>query len=84
VNFHHRKQRVEHEKHGSHWRFVGGIWPGGSGIPGNYLPSHRDVINVGPFKATVNEEKTIPLPPILGILALAGGISLILVSRKSA
>jgi hypothetical protein len=46
--------------------------------------SHRDVIEVGPFKATVNEKKTIPLPPILGVLALAGGISLILVSRKSA
>jgi hypothetical protein len=43
---------------------------------------HKDVIDLGPIKATVSEEKRIP--PIVGGLALAGGIVLVLLSRKRA
>jgi hypothetical protein len=43
--------------------------------------TERKVIDVGPIKATTKEEKTIP--PIVGALALAGGVALILGSRKS-
>ena len=32
------------------------------------------LVNLGPIKATADTQKTIPLPPILGGLALAGGI----------
>jgi hypothetical protein len=35
------------------------------------------VLNLGPIKATVDTQKTIPLPPILGGLALAGGVTLL-------
>ena len=39
------------------------------------------VLEVGPFKAEVSKEKTIPLSPVVGVLALAGGIVLLLVGR---
>ncbi len=39
--------------------------------------SRETVLNVGPIKATADTQKTIPLPPILGGLTLAGGIVLL-------
>jgi len=46
--------------------------------------TREKVIDVGPLKASVDKEKTIPLPPILGALALAGGVVLVIVGvRKS-
>ena len=48
-----------------------------------YTTSEK-VVDLGPLKVTAQKEKTIPLPPILGGLALAGGIVLVVVaSRKS-
>jgi len=44
--------------------------------------TREEVIEFGPMKATVQTEKTIPLPPILGGLALAGGILLVIVGAK--
>jgi hypothetical protein len=46
--------------------------------------THKEVINLGPIKATTNEDKTIPIPPIVGGLMLAGGVALIYASRKNA
>ena len=40
-------------------------------------PSRETVLNLGPIKATADTLKTIPLPPILGGLALAGGVVLL-------
>jgi Na+-transporting methylmalonyl-CoA/oxaloacetate decarboxylase gamma subunit len=42
----------------------------------------RTVLDVGPFKATATEQKNIPLSPIAGVIALAGGIILLTVPRK--
>ena len=39
--------------------------------------SRETVLNVGPIKATADTQKTIPLSPILGGLALAGGVVLV-------
>jgi hypothetical protein len=39
--------------------------------------TREKVLEVGPIKATAEKEKTIPLPPILGALALAGGVVLL-------
>jgi hypothetical protein len=39
-------------------------------------------VDVGPVHVDREEHKTIPLPPILGGFALAGGIVLILVGGK--
>lgn len=45
---------------------------------------HKKVIDLGPLQvdATVERQKTIPLPPILGVAALAGGVVLLVVGRK--
>src|SRR6185295_2737466 len=40
------------------------------------------VLEVGPITATKETKKTIPLPPVLGGIALAGGIVLLLVSAR--
>ena len=45
--------------------------------------TQEKVIDVGPLKATVEKEKTFPLPPIVGAAALAGGIVLLARGRKS-
>jgi uncharacterized membrane protein len=48
-----------------------------------YTTSEK-VVDLGPLKITAQREKTIPLPPILGGLALAGGIVLVVAAtRKS-
>jgi len=45
--------------------------------------THEKVLKIGPLEATQEVEKTIPLPPILGGAALAGGIVLVFIgSRK--
>ena len=46
--------------------------------------THREkIVDIGPIHATADEQKTIPLPPILGAIGLAAGISLLVVgSRK--
>jgi hypothetical protein len=40
--------------------------------------SRETVVEVGPLKATADKQKTIPLPPILGGIALAGGVALLI------
>jgi hypothetical protein len=45
--------------------------------------THKKVVDIGPLQAEKTEHKTIPLPPILGGIALVGGIVL-LVARKDA
>jgi Na+-transporting methylmalonyl-CoA/oxaloacetate decarboxylase gamma subunit len=42
----------------------------------------KTVLDVGPFKATATEQKNIPLSPIVGGIALLGGIVLLMVPRK--
>ena len=44
--------------------------------------TREKVIDLGPLEATAEKEKTIPLSPTLGIMALAGGIVLIVAGRK--
>ena len=44
--------------------------------------TREKLIDIGPLKVTASERKTIPLPPIVGGIALAAGIALILRERK--
>jgi hypothetical protein len=37
------------------------------------------ILDIGPVQATADREKTIPLPPILGGLSLAGGVALVII-----
>jgi uncharacterized membrane protein len=45
--------------------------------------SRETVVNLGPIKATADTQKTMPLPPILGGLALAGGVTLLVGAWRS-
>jgi hypothetical protein len=38
--------------------------------------TRETVIDIGPIKATADRERTFPLPPIIGIVAIAGGVAL--------
>jgi uncharacterized membrane protein len=44
--------------------------------------SREKVIDIGPIQATAETQKTIPLSPLLGGLALVGGIVLVVVGAK--
>ena len=44
--------------------------------------SREKIIDIGPLEASANTKKTIPLSPLFGGLALAGGVLLVLVGRK--
>ena len=42
----------------------------------------KKVLDIGPIEATTRTRETIPLPPVLGIAAIAGGIVLLVVSGR--
>jgi hypothetical protein len=44
----------------------------------------EDAIDIGPLKVTTQETHTIPIPPIVGGIALVGGILLLTIRAKSA
>ena len=46
--------------------------------------SHETVIDIGPLHATADRQKTLPLPPVLGFVALAGGIALLAAGKRKA
>lgn len=37
------------------------------------------ILDIGPLQATAEREKTIPLPPLVGGLSLAGSIALVII-----
>jgi hypothetical protein len=39
----------------------------------------RTVLDLGPIEATTQERETIPIPPVVGGLLLAGGVVLLMV-----
>ena len=43
----------------------------------------KRVLKVGPIQATKKETSTIPIPPILGVIAIVGGGVLLLYGNKS-
>jgi hypothetical protein len=46
--------------------------------------TREKVIDLGPLQATVDTKQTLPLPPLVGGLALVGGIALLLVGARRA
>ncbi len=42
----------------------------------------KKAVDIGPVEVTTENKKTIPLPPIVGGLALAAGVTLIAVGSK--
>jgi len=44
--------------------------------------TREKVVDLGPIQMTAQKSKTIPLPPILGAIALVGGIVLLVVGGR--
>ena len=40
--------------------------------------SKETIIDIGPLHATADREKTVRLPPVVGIVAVAGGVVLLI------
>jgi uncharacterized membrane protein YidH (DUF202 family) len=47
----------------------------------NYT-SEETVLDIGPIEATAERTRRIPLPPVLGGVALVGGIALLVVGTR--
>jgi uncharacterized membrane protein YidH (DUF202 family) len=43
---------------------------------------NKTVIDLGPIEAHAEEHKTLPIPPVIGGLALVGGIMLLVVPTR--
>jgi uncharacterized membrane protein HdeD (DUF308 family) len=44
--------------------------------------SKEKVLDIGPIEATTETTKTIPLPPIVGALALIGGVAVVIATSR--
>ena len=45
--------------------------------------TREKAVDIGPIQVTTERTRTIPLPPIVGAIALAGGIVLLVMAKKS-
>ncbi|MGK2905651.1 MAG: DUF3185 domain-containing protein [Desulfuromonadales bacterium] len=52
------------------------------GYQGISYTSREKVIDLGPLQMTAEKTNTIPLPPIVGIVALIGGLVLLIGGRR--
>jgi drug/metabolite transporter (DMT)-like permease len=43
----------------------------------------KKAVDLGPIQVTRQERHTVPLPPILGALALIGGVAVLVLDRSS-
>ena len=46
--------------------------------------SRDNVVDLGPLHVTAERSHTLPLPPIVGAIALAGGLALLLMNGQKA
>lgn len=44
--------------------------------------TREKAVDLGPIQVTAEKSHTLPLPPIVGAIALIGGIALLVTSRK--
>ena len=47
----------------------------------NYT-TRETIIDVGPLHATAEREKTLPIPPLVGGLAVVGGVVLLMAGKR--
>ncbi|MDA8132979.1 MAG: DUF3185 domain-containing protein [Deltaproteobacteria bacterium RIFOXYC2_FULL_48_10] len=53
------------------------------GYQGFSYTTREKIVDIGPLTMTADKTRTIPLPPIVGALALVGGIALLIMGRKN-
>jgi len=46
--------------------------------------TREKVVDIGPLQVTTEKTKTLPLPPIVGMVALVGGVVLLVTGKKKA
>lgn len=56
----------------------------GLAIGGINFTTKEKVVDLGPIEASREETHSIPVPPVLGGVALIGGVLLLIASRRSA
>ena len=44
--------------------------------------ARETVLDIGPIHATAERERTFPLPPVMGLAAVAGGLALVIVGVR--
>ena len=44
--------------------------------------SRETVLDIGPLHATADRQKTLPLSPVLGAVAVVGGVTLLIVAAR--
>ena len=44
--------------------------------------SRETVIDIGPIKATADTQKTVPIPPIAGVVAVVAGVALVVAGKR--
>ena len=52
------------------------------GYQGITYTTRENVVDLGPLQMTAEKTKTLPLPPIVGAIALVGGIVLLVMGSK--
>ncbi|MBA3005504.1 MAG: DUF3185 domain-containing protein [Proteobacteria bacterium] len=52
------------------------------GYQGITYTTKEKVVDLGPLQMTAETQKTLPLPPIVGAIALVGGIVLLVAGKK--
>jgi uncharacterized membrane protein HdeD (DUF308 family) len=44
--------------------------------------TRETVLDIGPLEATTETRKTVPVPPLVGIAAVGGGVIMLIAARK--
>jgi len=45
--------------------------------------TQKKVVDIGPIEASKSEHHTVPLPPIVGVIALIGGVVVLVSGRRA-
>jgi hypothetical protein len=47
-----------------------------------HITERKTVLDAGPLKVTKDEEKTVPIPTIAGVVAVVAGLGLVVIGRS--
>ena len=45
------------------------------------VTTHKKVLDIGPIEATKEEHHTLPVPPVIGVIALISGVAVLALGR---
>lgn len=54
----------------------------GLALGGFSFTQKEKVLDVGPIEATADQEESVAIPPLVGVLAIVGGVVLLVASRR--